>query len=982
MKQHLPQNRAKESIITIPFQCHTWLYIVLCISFIYLPSLAYSQCLGTADCAVCNIQATVAEVEGASINVGTSNITNTVLAGSQDNGSPIELTATGCGEIRFSLTVNFTWQSGTNINWIHGIAFSNSNGWSAAEGSNPGEGWLFQNSITGCCSANTYGAGFYYDGTQATSECCGASATGDANDNWGIDCADDCPSFSFALAYCPIESGRVEEEVTFRITDDGETGGWALASNCQFDLTIPVIINAAGTSLPEGTIGPICVGESVSLDAGTGCESYLWSDGQSNSMIEVSPSINTVYCVTASSGTACETSSCVEVLTMPNCTANAGMIEVSSNNPCACSNLIASTSGYNTDEEQSQILFLTNELGTILEIIEADNGIFELSTDCQNYRFYAYNFSDEAAPVMLGMNVSALDCTDYCDLVSIQISTIDTEFPVFNNPPLDITLNCMAELPPLENLQWTDNCGGSGESIANELGNAHPCNGGFYTRTWEYTDACGNKSEHIQSITINPSPAPTFMNIPNDITVECTAIPIQEDLVFINKTVEACQISGTVRGFEIDNNEGCPRTIERFWEYYDACSGDLLMASQRVVVADYTPPIIEAAPADITVCIIEEIPPAIDLSWTDNCSDGDIVSSQDIQESASLISRQWLATDACGNSTIQRQFITIGTPQDIEIIGNTSICEGDTGRLEVSGSNLRTYEWSTGTFDSAISISTEDTYQVTVTNEFGCTGTASSHVVLQELPHALIEGDTLLCEGESTTLTASGGDSYYWSTGDIGAYTSVDEAGIYSVTVSANNCESETSTTLSYFDGGMVEVDLGADLHVRSDTKTQLAMKTNLPVSDIDEINWTPSTGLSCTDCPSPVAQVSEEIVYEVTLVSKNGCTYSDAIVLRIDAGINVYVPSAFSPNDDGINDRLTVFASPEVKLVDVFRIYDRWGSLVFEAVDFVPNDENFGWDGNFRGQTKSSAVFVWYAKVTKSNGRVEIFSGDVSLMR
>ena len=93
-------------------------------------------------------------------------------------------------------------------------------------------------------------------------------------------------------------------------------------------------------------------------------------------------------------------------------------------------------------------------------------------------------------------------------------------------------------------------------------------------------------------------------------------------------------------------------------------------------------------------------------------------------------------------------------------------------------------------------------------------------------------------------------------------------------------------------------------------------------------------------------------------------------------------MPNVFSPNGDGINDRVTVFSSPEVKKIDRFRIYDRWGELLFQQSVFPPNDEFFGWDGTLLGKLVNPCVFVYHVEWTDQAGDKHMEKGDLTLLR
>ncbi|MBK8706103.1 MAG: gliding motility-associated C-terminal domain-containing protein [Saprospiraceae bacterium] len=119
-----------------------------------------------------------------------------------------------------------------------------------------------------------------------------------------------------------------------------------------------------------------------------------------------------------------------------------------------------------------------------------------------------------------------------------------------------------------------------------------------------------------------------------------------------------------------------------------------------------------------------------------------------------------------------------------------------------------------------------------------------------------------------------------------------------------------------------------------------------------------------------------------VIAADSNGCSAIDRLIINLLKPRKVFVPNAFSPNGDGANDILTIFGGPDVLLIRNFVIFDRWGNQVFGRQTFQPNDPTFGWDGNFKGRPMNTAVYAFLAEIEFVDGWVEIFEGDVVLMR
>lgn len=311
------------------------------------------------------------------------------------------------------------------------------------------------------------------------------------------------------------------------------------------------------------------------------------------------------------------------------------------------------------------------------------------------------------------------------------------------------------------------------------------------------------------------------------------------------------------------------------------------------------------------------------------------------------------------------------------------------------------YEWQgsgilTGATTLAPIVNQSGTYTLIVTNtQNGCSETATTEVLENpNVPSALAldvvpppcPGDNASIEvievvgGEGPYLySIDGGDNFY----DITYFFGLDP-GAYDVVVQdVIGCEYEESVDIPEATNVFTQILLGLEEIELGDT-VQLAAIVNVPEASLSSIVWNPASTLSCNDCLEPYAFPGSTTTYTLTVANENGCEATDKITLRVRKDRGIYIPNAFTPfNGDGINDIFHIFSDQKsVKNINSFQIFDRWGELVFEDYDFLPDDPAHGWDGTLRGEPMNPAVFVYWAAVEFIDGEIVIFKGDVTLIR
>ena len=166
---------------------------------------------------------------------------------------------------------------------------------------------------------------------------------------------------------------------------------------------------------------------------------------------------------------------------------------------------------------------------------------------------------------------------------------------------------------------------------------------------------------------------------------------------------------------------------------------------------------------------------------------------------------------------------------------------------------------------------------------------------------------------------------------------------------------------------------------------TQVGFPVPIPVvygSNVVSYNWSPSIGLSCTDCPQPIAGPKYNTKYTVSYIDSNNCRNTSEIQLIVLCkNANVFVPNTFSPNGDGVNDIFYV-RGKGLDRVKSLRIFNRWGEVVFEKKNFAVNEASVGWNGVYRGTRAMSGVYIYQVEVFCENSEVIRFEGNITLIQ
>jgi gliding motility-associated-like protein len=343
--------------------------------------------------------------------------------------------------------------------------------------------------------------------------------------------------------------------------------------------------------------------------------------------------------------------------------------------------------------------------------------------------------------------------------------------------------------------------------------------------------------------------------------------------------------------------------------------------------------------------------------------------------------------DTSYHSIVIKSIPVISASNDI------TLCRGNSAPLSVTG-NAIAYQWSplqglscnTCTNPTASPLVTTP-YVVAGINALGCTVYDTVVITVIQPMNLQISGNDSICVGQSTLLQAAGAATYNWSpaTGLSSSSISNPVASPVNTTIyrvigyDGHNCYTDTAF-ITIAIGKYPTVSLGADVTLAAGT--QYPLTTQITNGPIRQWLWSPATDLNCSTCPLPVANIRKDISYLVKVTTAYGCSATDTINIKVFCSeAQAFIANGFTPDGDGINDILTVRGTG-ISMVKHFRIFNRWGVIVFERDNFPPNNTAYAWDGKVKGKPVPPDIFVYTAEVICENGNSFTYKGNISLIK
>lgn len=352
--------------------------------------------------------------------------------------------------------------------------------------------------------------------------------------------------------------------------------------------------------------------------------------------------------------------------------------------------------------------------------------------------------------------------------------------------------------------------------------------------------------------------------------------------------------------------------------------------------------------------------------------------------------RYYVTLDAGGNC-INTDSVLIRVVDRVTLLpmADTVICRGDSARLQIVSDGLQ-YQWTPvaqvltpGVPDPWVITNADTRYSVTAIIG-GCSANASIWVRTVPYPQVFAGEDTTICYNTPAFLRGTtNGSLWNWApAGSLTQSTALQPVAYPPQTTSyvltalapASGCPKPS------FDTVLVTVFPRIIPIVGNDTSVLVGQPLQLQASGGVSYLWAPSTHLDNPSIANPVAifpASAEAFLLSVNVYNELGCYETAAQEVKVFAiPPTVFVPTGFTPNEDGLNDRLLPIAVG-MREIRRFSVYNRWGQLVFST-----NRNGHGWDGRVNGQLQASNTYVWWVEATDYLGKPYFLKGHSTLIR
>jgi len=762
-------------------------------------------------------------------------------------------------------------------------------------------------------------------------------ATGAQTYTWspagGLSCTT-CPN--------PIASPTVTTTYTVVGTD---------VNGCTDTSEVTIQIHPLPT-INTGSSSTICEGASIQLTA-TGANTYVWSPGTGLSCTNcqnptASPASTTTYTVTGTDAMGCENTAQVTVTVTPLPT-----VSVSGAGPICVGD---------------SVQLLATGADTYSWIPATDLSC----TNCDNPFAYPTVTTTYS---LAGANAGCTDTTQ----VTIIVNPLPT---VSGGGPYDVCIANTVQLQATgaDDYVWDPSTGLSCTTCPNPVANLTS------NQTYVVTGTDANGCSQTASVVVSVHAIPNVSVSPDQTICLGQSANLQASGADTYIWSPSAGLSCT----NCSNPSASPTATTT----YVVTGSDAFGCSDTAVVTVFVNPLpdVDAGP-DVSICSLNntqlQVTGAISYSWQPTAGLSCTTCPDPIASPSVTTTYTVTGIDTNGCTNTDEVVVSLYPQPPVNAGPDVVICQGQTTQLTATGAQM--YYWEPSTALSCVNCpnpiaapSTDITYTVKGIDANGCHDSDRVTItVIQMEPFVIGDGDTI-CQGESTKLSVAGGDSYLWTpaTGldnptSATPTATPDITTEYTVIIKQGDCFSDTAY-ITVFVYPMPNVNAGNDQKIIAGNSAQLFAVIN----NANNYLWEPAESLNCSDCQSPIATPGQTTTYKITVSNDFGCMADDEVTVFVQCdNSTLYFANTFTPNGDGNNDRFYP-QGKGISEVKRFRIFNRWGELVFEAQNISLNNELQGWDGTYKGTPLTPDVYVYIVDAVCTTGEPMQLKGDISLIR
>jgi len=733
-------------------------------------------------------------------------------------------------------------------------------------------------------------------------------------------------------------------------------------NNCSARDTANVsLINNANVNLGNDTV--LCIGDTKLLNAGTGYLSYFWSGAKTGSSSTLLADVAGTYIVNVSAGLGCTDIDTIVISynALPNVNLGNDISSCSANVILHAGNNFTSYLWSNTSSDSTLVVNapgnywveVSNALGCKAKDTIAVNIISNLSVNLgpdvavcagnlntfdAGTGFTSYLWSNAATSQTITVSTAG---TYIVTVSNGACSASDTVLLTVNNNPNPSLGNDVVLCTGANNIFNAGSFASYLWSDASTSSTLNTANSGIY---WvEVTDNNGCKGRDTATLTIQNT----------------LALNLGADKIVCENSSFVFDGGNGYTSYSWSGAKNAPtQTIlaDVAGNYILSVSSGTCSARDTVALSFFSAPVVDLG-ADKTVCsgasILLDAGTFATYKWS---------TSETTKTVNKTAGTYWVEVSDINGCKDTDSIQIINTPNPLIEIGNdVDACDGDVVMIqEQLGTTNLNYDWITNNISvgntSSIQVTQSGTYTLTVTDANNCTSSDVLTAVFKATPIVNLNGgkdSALVCKGNNLVLDATtntAGVTYLWLPDKLtSSAITVNKTGDYSVIVNNGSCSDTDAVHVEVITlpKGFLNDSLNANAPNYCFAELTGGVDISAETTDGKIYNYLWSTGATTS-----VINVNTEGSYSVT-ISLDNCMQTDKIKLVDYCPTTIFLPSAFSPNGDGVNE--TFYARGTY--VDEYQIliFNRWGELIYESSNF-----NESWDGTYGSQKVQEDVYVW----------------------